>query len=119
MLHQAFFTCYSRGQSVSSSRPQTLDTDDLRRLLLYCLLEEDDFMGVLDAEGVVLEFIRTGAGEVMVELPDLEAHGSLQRCLSLEEALEFLERLPADLTRLDPSGFEWRAWPVPDAGQAP
>lgn len=112
MFYHVFFTCYSRNEVVPSSHPQPMDGKSLQQLLVYCLREEDDFIGVVDKEGVVLEFILTATGTILAEIPNVKAHSSLQRYLSLEEALTFLEKLPVNLSALDLSSFAWAAWPT-------
>lgn len=110
MPYQVFYTSYSLQQSVSSSSPRLLDADQLKTLSLRILKEEDDFLGVIDNEDRVIQFMRSAADDFRVEIPDVDARNSLQRHLSTEETLELIARLPTSLRDLDLSPFNLVAW---------
>ncbi len=110
MPYQVFYTSYSLQQSVSSSSPRLLDVDQLKALILRIIKEEDDFLGVIDSEDRVIQFMRSAGDNFLVEIPDFEAKNSLQRQLSREETLELIARLPASLRALDLSPFDLVAW---------
>ncbi len=110
MPYQVFYTSYSLQQSVSSSSPRLLDADQLKTLLLRILKEEDDFLGVIDNENRVIQFMRGAADDFRVEIPDFDARNSLQRHLSTEETLELLACLTTSLRDLDHSRFDLVAW---------
>ena len=110
MPYQVFYTSYSLQESVSSSSPRLLDADQLKMLSLRILKEEDDFLGVIDNEDRVIQFMRSAADDFLVEIPDFDARNSLQRHLSTEETLELIARLPGILRNLDLSPFDLVAW---------
>jgi hypothetical protein len=110
MPYQVFYTSYSLQESVSSSSPRLLDADQLKTLSLRILKEEEDFLGVIDNEDRVIQFMRSATDDFLVEIPDLEAKNSLQRHLSTEETLELIARLPSILGNLDLSPFDLVAW---------
>ena len=110
MPYQVFYTSYSLQESVSSSSPRLLDADQLKMLSLRILKEDDDFLGVIDNEDRVIQFMRNAANYFLVEIPDLEAKNSLQRNLSTEETLELIARLPSVLRNLDLSLFDLVVW---------
>ena len=110
MPYQVFYTSYSLQQSVSSSSPRLLDGDQLKALILNILKEEDDFLGVIDNEDRVIQFMRSAADNFLVEIPSFDAKNSLQRHLSTEETLELIARLPTSLRDLDLSPFNLVAW---------
>ncbi len=110
MHYQVFYTSHSLQQSVSSSAPRLLDADQLKALILRILKEEDDFLGVIDSEDRVIQFMCSAADSFLVEIPSLDAKNSLQRHLSREETLKLITRLPASLRDLDLSRFELVVW---------
>jgi hypothetical protein len=87
-----------------------LDADQLKTLSLRILKEEDDFLGVIDNEDRVIQFLRSAVDNFLVEIPDVNARNSLQRHLSTEEPLELIARLPSILRNLDLSPFDLVAW---------
>ena len=110
MPYQVFYTSYSLQESVSSGSPRLLEGDQLKALALRILNEEDDFLGVVDNEERVVQFMREAEDDFLMEIPDFDARSSLQCHLSREEMSELMGRLPGRVRDLDLSLFQSVEW---------
>jgi len=110
MQYKVFYTSHSRQESASSTAPRLLDAEQLEALALRILADEDDFLGVIDNDDRIIQFMRSSADELLVELPDFDARESLQCRLSTEQALELLRYLPGRLQEMDLTRFVPVSW---------
>lgn len=103
MICRTFFQFTQTGENVSSSNPQDLSSAQVWAELVDHLVDEDDYVGLLDRDDNVLQISRESAAapfRLELVLPDTRA--SLVGNLSAEELKDLLERLPA---RFKESGF--------------
>jgi hypothetical protein len=112
MLFTTFYTSYSLQKSVSSAAPETLDGDRIKYLLQEGVRGEDDFLGIIDKEGRVLQFMVRQTGGYLAEIVQPEEKCSLQQTLSASELIAFMDNLPSNLANLDLSGFSLEHWPL-------
>jgi hypothetical protein len=112
MLFSTFYTSYTLQQSIPSTAPQTLDRDQLALLLRDGLGGEDDFVGIVDQAGRVLQFLCGEPGHYIAEIPQIDAQQSLQRILPESELSEFIATLPSNLANLDLALFSLQSWPL-------
>lgn len=110
MQYKVFYTSHSQQESVSSNSPRLLDAQQLEALVLRNLADGDDFLGIIDNDDRIIQFMRSSADEFLVELPDFDARESLQCRLSTEQALELLRYLPGRLRDLELSHFVRVPW---------
>ncbi len=88
-----FYCDFLRDLSISSSKPELLAADRLVPLAEQLLVAEDNYLGVVDANEVILQLYLSGR-EMVVELLFPESTGILQKRMPVEEALVLLENLP-------------------------
>ncbi len=90
-----FYCDFLRDLSISSSRPEPLAADRLVPLAEQLLVAEDNYLGVVDPNEVILQLYLSGR-EMVVELIFPDSTGILQKRMPVEEALALLENLPGE-----------------------
>jgi len=88
-----FYCDFLRDLSISSSKPEPLAAERLVPLAEQLLVVEDNYLGVVDANEVILQLYLSGS-EMVVELIFPETTGILQKRMPVEEALQLLDTLP-------------------------
>ena len=92
-----FYCDFLRDLSISSSKPEPLAADRLVPLAEQLLVAEDNYLGVVDPNEVILQLYLSGR-EMVVELIFPESSGILQKRMPVVEALALLENLPEEFT---------------------
>lgn len=88
-----------------------MSPSEIRTAFNEHLRDKDDFLGVVDSEGVTLQFIVEDDGTYWTEVPHPERRGSSGRKLSLNEVTQLLERPPGSLRHIeDELNLEFKAW---------
>ncbi len=98
------FYCRQRtGEEIASHAPAPMETDRIAALAGDVLEENGDFLGLVDDDDSVLQFIYLARGEgdarpIRMELPDMQRQDNLIRHISNVELFELLKNLPDRLT---------------------
>jgi len=92
-----FYCDFVRDVSISSSKPEPLAADRLVPLAEQLLVAEDNYLGVVDPNDVILQLYLSGR-EMVVELIFPESTGILQSRMPVEQALALLADLPDEFT---------------------
>lgn len=98
------FYCRQRtGEEIASHAPAPMETDRILALAGDVLEENGDFLGLVDDDDGVLQFIYLARGEgdeqpIRMEIPDLCRRENLIRHISNIELFELLRNLPDRLT---------------------
>jgi len=92
-----FYCDFLRDLSISSSKPEPLAADRLVPLAEQLLVAEDNYLGVVDPNDVILQLYLSGR-EMVVELIFPESTGILQSRMPVEQALALLADLPDEFT---------------------
>ena len=110
MAYRIFFQCYGSGEAVLSTAPVAVDLRRLLRLVEDKLREPDDYLGLMDTEGQVLQIQKTGEDRYQVEVPDFDRRCGLCRPFTRAVLGEWLEDLPEDFSRMDLEAFTEEPW---------
>jgi hypothetical protein len=109
--YRVFYYFERSGDSVSSVSAVEMSTREICDQLLGRLHEPDDFLGLLDAEGNVLQILREGGGDrYWVELPMDAAKASYGRHMCLAELQELLLGLTGIFDRRQIPGLRYKPW---------
>ncbi|MGV6827166.1 MAG: hypothetical protein ACWA5Q_09325 [bacterium] len=92
---RVFYRDYEHGVSISSSEPEQLDADRLVPLATQLLNCEDNFLGVVDDNDLVLQLYLEDSGRIVMELLFPESRGFMQCRRERDEAMDILRALPA------------------------
>lgn len=99
------FYCRQRtGDSIDSYRPEPMPLRHIVDLALDVLKNTGDFLGLVDDDQGLLQFMYLAREEgdarpIRVEIPDMARHGTYTRQLSPCELPDVLRRLPKRLSK--------------------
>lgn len=98
-----FYCRYRTGEEIASYAPAPMETDRIVALASDVLEENGDFLGLVDDDDSVLQFIYLSRGEddaqpIRMEIPDVRKRKNLIRHISNAELFELLNNLPDRLT---------------------
>ena len=96
--YRVFYRDYVNEVSISSTEPEPLAADRLVPLAETLLVHEDNYLGILDGNDVLLQLYRTADGGIVLELSYPEANGCMQLRGSWQAAMELLAGLPREFT---------------------
>lgn len=98
-----FYCRHRTGDQIDSHAPAPIAVDRIPALARDVLEENGDFLGLVDDDDSVLQFIylarsKTDQRPIRMEIPDLQRRESLIRHISNVELIELLRNLPDRLT---------------------
>jgi len=92
---RVFYRESGNAQSVPSSAPQSLPADQLAALAERLLVDQDNFLGVVDRNDLILQcYVADDPELATLELIYPDAGGCLRLTLPQSEVLQRLEALP-------------------------
>jgi len=89
--------CYSTEACVDGDDPVSMDSAEVGAAFREHIREQDDFLGVIDAGGVVMQVLRNVHDRCWIEIPSQTKQGSYGRHTTMEEAAELFDNLPTAL----------------------
>ncbi len=107
--YNVFYHCYSREVSAEADDNATMSAAEIVAQFPEILLKPDDFFGIVDANGVTLQFMRNRVERVLMEIPFPEKEGSYGNHTNLQAALEVLKQLPESFEELK-NGLVFQSW---------
>lgn len=99
-LYRVFYHCYSRDVSAADTDGIQLSADEIVVQFPEIMLKPDDFFGIVDADGLILQFMRNRVDRVWMEIPCQEKAGSYGGHTKLGAAIDVLKTLPASFEEL-------------------
>lgn len=98
-----FYCRHRTGDEIASHAPVPMAMDRIAALAGDVLEENGDFLGLVDGDDCVLQFIYLASSEddarpIRMELPDVQRRQDLIRYISNVELCEILNNLPDQLT---------------------
>jgi hypothetical protein len=92
---RVFYRDYDNAVSIASSQPESLLASRIVPLADRLLVKEDNFLGVVDRNDVILQcYVADDLGALTLELVHPEASGCLRLTLPRDQALQCLDGLP-------------------------
>ena len=92
---RVFYRDYANQVTISSAQPEVLAVDRVVPLAEQLLVDQDNFMGLVDAADSILQcYLADDDANVTLELVYPEATGCLRLTVSRARALAILDRLP-------------------------
>ena len=92
--YNVFYNCYSSGASAEQEAGVKMNAEQIIADFPRMLVEPDDFFGIIDPNGVTLQFMRNRLERVWMEIPCPEKDGSYARHSNMAEVIELLKSLP-------------------------
>lgn len=95
MIMQSFYSCYSTGDHVPSTKPIELEKDTAIDVAMQILKEPNDFIGFVDQSGTTIQLYYDESEKIWVEIPYPEKRGSYGMHISISEVELFVKGLPS------------------------
>ena len=93
-VFQVFYRDYAHEVAISSAQPESLLAERVSALAERLLINEDNFLGVIDRNEFVLQLYLQDDGLVAVELLRPDVRDYLRGAMPREQALALLSALP-------------------------
>ncbi len=89
-----FYRDFVREVVISSAKPESLLADRIPALARRLLVNEDNYLGVVDQHEMILQLYLDDDGQVVMELLRPDTPGCLRSTVPMAEAIERLSDLP-------------------------
>ncbi len=108
---RVYYLINRSGECVSSTSAIEMTPRQIREQLLDRLQSEDDYLGLLDAEGRVLQILPEPAqARFYVEVPLDAAKASYGCYMTRDELNELILNLPTEFTETSIPGLTYKPW---------
>lgn len=91
---QIFYRDYERDIAVKSTEAEWVDSEALQRMAWLILVKPDNFFGITDSGGAILQLAVADADYLLVELIYPDSTAALRKRMSRSEAEVLLKQLP-------------------------
>ena len=109
MAYSLFYDCVALDEAVPSDNPLPATPGKVKAMLTEVLIDEGDFLGIIDEEGTTLQFMKQHAG-IWMEVPDPENEGSYGKLATLDEARQTLDELGESIEHYLIDGLVFEKW---------
>ena len=110
MAFKFFYTDYSTDKSVRSDEAVSETVDKVIEHMKAMLKDEDNFIGLIDENNQMLQFMVEGDGAICVDVPMHDRKGSLTKSADLNEAIEIVLGLKGQIIWEEIDGLEFKPW---------
>lgn len=110
MSFKFFYTDYATNQSIRSDEPKDSTLDSIIESMNDVLVAEDNFLGLIDDEDNMLQFMVEEDGSILIDLPNNEQKGSLSKTATLAECVEMVKAIQETIAFEDIDGLVFKAW---------
>ena len=110
MSYKYYFTDYERDQHIKSDEAKTISLGDVIGIMNKVLTDPDNFVGLIDTNDVMLQFMVEESGDITVDIPLHERKGSFVKTTNLDEALAIVNALKSSIDAKAITGLEFKKW---------
>lgn len=110
MTFKLFYTDYSEDKHVRSDEAVTETLENITELMNALLHEPDNFIGIIDENNVMLQFMVDEDGSLIVDLPMHDQKGSLTKSADLNGCIEIVNALQDSIEIEQIEGLEFKSW---------
>jgi len=110
MSFQLFYTDYDKDEHVRSDEPKSANADEIVECMNRVLTEPDNFVGIVDADDVTLQFMVEDDGSVVVDVPVHDKNGSFTKQADLSTCFAIVNKLQDTIVVDAIEGLEFKAW---------
>lgn len=110
MTFKLFYTDYSKDKHVRSDEAVTETLENITELMQSLLHEEDNFIGIIDDDNVMLQFMVDEDGSLIVDLPMHDQKGSFTKKADLNECISIVNSLQGKIDKEQIEGLEFKSW---------
>lgn len=110
MAFKFFYTDYSTEKSVRSDEAVSETVDNVIGHMKAMLKEEDNFIGLIDENNLMIQFMVEGDGSICIDVPMHDRKGSLTKNADLNEAIDVVLSLKGEIVWEEIDGLEFKPW---------
>ncbi len=110
MKFKLFYTDYSNDKHVRSDDAQSATLEEIIDCMKGLLYEEDNFVGIIDSDDVMLQFMVEDTGKICIDIPIHDRKGSFTRSTDLDECIQVVNALQNAIVMEDIKGLEFKSW---------
>lgn len=109
MAFSFFYDCVALDEAVPSDHPLPVTLRKVKAMLTEVLIDEGDFIGIIDDQGTTLQLLKQHGG-IWMEVPDPENEGSYGKHVTLDEARQTLDELGDTIEHYLIDGLLFEKW---------
>lgn len=110
MNFKIFYADYAEDQHISSDEAQSASLVDIVECMHNLLAEPDNFIGLIDSNDVMLQFMVEEDGAILIDAPVNDRNGSFMKSAKLSECIEVVRGLRATIEIEKIPGLEFKPW---------
>jgi len=110
MTFKLFYTDYSKDKHVRSDEAKSATLEDIIDCMNKLLHEEDNFIGIIDSNNVMLQFMAEDNGAICIDFPEHERKGSFTKNTDLDECIKIVRALEKNIVLEQINGLEFKSW---------
>jgi hypothetical protein len=110
MNYDVFYCCYSKGFSIDSENPQQFDKETIVSIGQNILRDYKDFFGMIDRNGIVLQFYMENHSEIWMEIVSPQEKGSYGKYIKYDDLENILSNLPENFSTETIGGLKFELW---------
>ena len=110
MTFKLFYTDYSEDKHVRSGEAESASLENIIASMNRLLHEPDNFIGIIDDNNVMLQFMVEDDGTICIDLPIHDRNGSFTKNSDLSESIKVVNALQKSIVLEDIKGLEFKSW---------
>lgn len=110
MNYRVFYSCAATGDAVDSETPYSTDRDTMIAMAQQLLRSEGDYYGIIDENGVALQFMVENQETLWMEIPVPAEQGSYGGQLPFSELEKTLLALAPPFDPGGIAGLQFQPW---------
>ena len=110
MTFKLFYTDYSEDKHLRSDEAESVTLEKIVDCMNNLLHEPDNFVGIIDCNDVMLQFMVEDDGSICIDAPLHERKGSFTKSADLSECIEIVGALQKNIVLEQINGLEFKSW---------
>jgi len=110
MAFKLFYADYSQDKHVRSDEAESATLENIIDCMNGLLHEPDNFVGIIDGDDVMLQFMVEDSGAICIDAPLHERKGSYTKSSDLSECIRVVGALQKNIVLEKIDGLEFKSW---------
>lgn len=110
MTFKLFYTDYSEDKHLRSDEAEPITLEKIIENMNSLLHEPDNFIGIIDSNEAMLQFMVENTGTICIDAPIEERKGSFTKSTDLSECIEIVGALQKNIVLEQIDGLEFKSW---------
>lgn len=110
MKFKLFYTDYSKDKYLRSDYAIAATLEEIIDCMNSVLHEPDNFVGIIDSNNVMLQFMVEDNGTICIDAPLHDRKGSYTKSADLNECIELVNALQENIVLDQINGLEFKTW---------